>query len=253
MKKMKITQGMLASVFSIVALCLLFISERWITDEFISSLFMTIAISAITTGVFSIFSASIEKQNMEEKVYSAFPVIKKCNEYGMINITSSFPFDNVEIRKDFIDSKEVYVLMNDGKNFISDNIDMIRERFQQNEKETNIILLDYEQNDTMDVLTRKNGHESTPDYYRIKIKEVIDYHLKKAEKGNAHILNVFLNSNYNNLAIIVTDNYAMISLFRVSSGKDIVPHMIFGKNGTEYQKIRKDVVKVCQSSNKVEI
>lgn len=249
----KLNQGMLVSIFLIVALCLLFINERWVTDEFISSMFTTIAVSAVTTGIFSIVSSWIDKQNMEEKVYSAFPVIKKCNEYGMINIATKFPLDNIEIKKDFIDSKEVYVLMNDGKNFISTNIDMISERFQQEEKTTNIILLDYEQKDTIDVLTRKNRHDSTPDYYRNKIKEVIDYHFRKAQRSNLHILNVYLNSNYNTLAIIVTDNYAMISLFRVSSGKDTVPHIIFNKNGSEYEKIRKDVVKVCQCSKKVEI
>lgn len=253
MKKIKISQGMLVSIFLIVALCLLFINERWVTDEFICSLLTAIAVSSVTTAIFSLVSSWIDKQNMEEKVYSAFPVIKKCNEYGMIDITTKFPFDNIEIKKDFIDSKEVYVLMNDGKNFISTNIDMISERFQQEEKTTNIILLDYEQTDTMDVLTRKNGHDSTPGYYRDKIKEVIDYHLKKAQKSNTHIINVCLNSNYNTLAIIVTDNYAMISLFRVSSGKDTVPHIIFNKNGSEYERIRKDVMKVCQFSKKVEI
>lgn len=253
MKKIKISQGMLVSIYIIVALCLLFINEKWVTDDFISSLFTTIAVSAITTGIFSIISSRIDRQNMEEKVYSAFPVIKNCNDYGMISILSKFPFDNIEIKKDFIDSKEVYILMNDGKNFISTNIDMINERFQQEEKTTNIILLDYEQKDTMDVLTRKNGHDSTPDYYRNKIKNVIDYHFKKAQKSSSHILNIYLNSNYNTLAMIVTDNYAMASLFRVSSGKDTVPHIIFKRNGSEYVKIRKDVVKVCQCSKKVDI
>lgn len=253
MKKIKISQGMLVSIFFIIALGLLFINERWVTDEFISSLLTTIAVSGVTTGIFSIISSWIDKQSMEEKVYSAFPVIKKCNEYGMINITTKFPFDNIEIKRDFIDSKEVYILMNDGKNFISTNIDMISERFQQDKKKTNIILLDYEQSDTMAVLTRKNGHDSTPDYYVEKIKEVIGYHFKKAKKSKSHILNVYLNSNYNTLAIIVSDNYAMISLFRVSSGKDIVPHMIFDKNGTEYEKIKADVINVCQCSRKVEI
>lgn len=55
--------------------------------------------------------------------------------------------------------------------------------FNKIKKKTNIILLDYNQKDTMDVLTRKNGHNLTPDYYVDKIKEVMDYHLKKAKKA----------------------------------------------------------------------
>lgn len=62
-----------------------------------------------------------------------------------------------------------------------------------------------------------------------------------------------MNSNYNTLAIIVTDDYAMISLFRVSSDKDIVPHMVFSKNGIEYEKMRNDVMKVCAESRQIEV
>lgn len=252
MKKQKINQTILILVLLIVALLLLFINERWVTDEFISNLFMAIATSAFTTGLFSIFSSFIEKQNMEEKIYSAFPLIKTCNNYGLIDISSKFPFDNEEIKTDFIDSDKVYILMNDGKNFISTNIELITKRLRQDKKETNIVLLDYDQEDTMSVLTRKNGHDSTPDYYIKKIKEVIDYHFKENKRSKEHILNIYLNSNYNTMAIIVSDNYAMISLFRVSSGKDVVPHMTFNKNGTEYEKIKKDVISVCQSSRKAE-
>ncbi len=253
MKRIKISQGMLVSIFLIVALGLLFINERWITDEFISSLLTTIAVSGITTGIFSIVSSWIDKQNMEEKVYSAFPMINVCNKYGLVEISDKFPFDNDEIKKDFINSKKVYIVMNDGKNFITNNTNMIDERFHQDKKETNIVLLDYEQNDVMAVLTRQHGHDSTPDYYVKKIKEVISYHFKKEKRSKNHKLKVYLNSNFNTLAIIVSDNYAMISLFRVSSGKDIVPHMIFNKNGTEYEKIRKDVMKVCAESREIDV
>ena len=95
---------------------------------------------------------------MEEEWFSFFSITQRCNEYGLTDIVSSFPFDDEKFKKDFIDSKKVYILMNDGKNFITSHINMIYDRFQQEQKETNIVLLDYEQRDTMSVLTRKNRH-----------------------------------------------------------------------------------------------
>ena len=41
----------------------------------------------------------------------------------------------------------------------------------------------------MAVLTRKNGHNSTPDYYKDKIKEVINYHFKGRVSNCSHTLN----------------------------------------------------------------
>lgn len=241
---------LLILVILIVSISILFINERWVKDAFLNNLLMALAISGITTGTLTIFSSLFEKENVMELLQTNFSVLKKCNKYGLKDIEEDFPFKDERIKDDFINSETVYILMNDGKNFISSNNEMINSRFQQKEKTTNIILLDYKQEDTMAVLTRKNGHNSTPDYYKDKIKEVINYHFKGRVSNCSHTLNIFLNSNYNTLAMIVSDNYAMISLFRVSSGKDKVPHLVFDKSGEEYKRIKDDIVRVCENSKK---
>lgn len=259
-------------VFLIVSVTLLFFNERWVKDDFIYNLLMTMAISGLTTGLYSIMSAVIERKNMAEILQSekqeiteilesekqgvmdilqsCFYIANRCQKYGLKDIDKQFPLENEKIKSDFIESETVYILMNDGKSFFSSQGELLKKRYSEDGKETNIVLLNYEQEDTMSVLTRKNGHDNKPDYYKDKIKEVIDYHLRKVEKSDTHLLNIYLNSNYNTLAMIVTDNYAMISLFRVSSGKDEVPHLIFDKSGAEYERIRNDVIKVCKKSRK---
>lgn len=226
----------------------LFVNERYVGDEFVYNLLMTLAISGITTAVFSLLSDLFEDKSVEELLKEQFSILGICQEYGLIDIKKSFPFEDKEIKKDFIHSDKVYILMNDGKSFFSSNTELIEARFKMKNKETNIILLDYGQADTMSVLTRKNKHNSSQDYYVLKIKEVISYHLKNVQLGNKHKLNLYLNSNYNTLAMIVTDNYAMLSIFRVSSGKDIVPHFIFRKGGEEYEKVKADIEKVINQS-----
>lgn len=248
-------------VFLICCVALLFFNERWVKDEFLYNLLMTIAISGLTTVIYSIVSSLIErksvteilqseKQEITEILQSCIQTANRCQEYGLKDIDKRFPLENEKIKSDFIESETVYILMNDGKNFFSSQGELLKKRYSEDGKKTNIVLLNYEQEDTMSVLTRKNGHGNKPDYYKDKIKEVIDYHLTKVEKRDTHILNIYLNSNYNTLAMIVTDNYAMISLFRVSSGKDEVPHLIFDKSGSEYERIRNDIVKVCRNSRK---
>lgn len=232
----------------LISLIILVINIQFVDNELISNLLNTIAISAMTSGVFSIFSNLIKRDSIEGILEKYFPVISTCKEYGLDNIYTRFPLDNIKIQEDFINSENIYIVMNDGKSFISNNISLFNKRLQKSNKTTNIVLLDYKQEDIMSILTRKNGHENE-NYYKDKIRGVINYHLKNAEKNETHKINIFLNSNYNTMAMLIMDNYAIISLFRVSSGKDIVPHIVFNKEGSEYGKILRDVQRLCSNSN----
>lgn len=233
----------------LVSIIVLLVGEKWIKETFFQNLFTAIGVSGITTGMFSIFSSALEIKNMTEIVHSDFKILDVCNSYGLKYIGDHFPFDETELEDDFINSKEVFVLMNDGKNFLSEKT--FNKRIQKKEKKTNVILLNYDQEDSISVLTRKNGHDARPDYYKDKIKGVIEYHLKKDNLADSHSLKVYLNSNYNTLAIVMTDNYAMYSIYRVSTRKDEVPHFVFKKGGIEYEKIKNDLMKVCETSKRL--
>lgn len=207
---------------------------------------MTISISGITTGLFAIFSSLIEKNAVLDSLEKSFPILKECQLYGLDKISLSFPLDEAEYRNDFINSNTVSIVMNDAKAFISGNNKLIEERLVKKNNITNFIILDYKKTDLMTVLTEKNGHKD--DYYAKKIEGVIDYDLKNLKRDSSHVLNTYLNANYTTMAILLSDNYAMISLFRVSSGKDNVPHIVFRKGGSEYQKIWDDINKLCSSN-----
>ena len=241
----------------IVAVGALFINERYMKakDIMIYNLIMTVAITLLTTAIFSFFSDLFRSNDVEKIASQNFSVLKYCQEYGLYGIYEKFPLEIEEIERDFINSKEIYIVMNDAKAFISSNMPLLEKRISSRSHSTNFILQDYNKNDIMSALTRKNGHMEDPDYYKNKIKNLIEYHMKDLNKkcNKNHTLSVYLNQNYNTLAMILTDNYAMMSIYRVAPGKTRVPHFVFVKGKTEYDDIHKDVLKIKELANKIEL
>lgn len=227
-------------IYALLGACaLLFVEERWIKDVFFKELAKTTAISLATTAFIYFFSSHFQEKNVEEILLNYFPIINTCHKYGLIDISTRFPVEEIKFEKDIIHSKHVTIVMNDGKSFISSNAKLLKDRVQVPGHSTDFILQDYLCDDIMSVLTRKNGHEGT--YYKDKIKTVVDYDIGRLNKEEKHCINVYFNSNYNTMAIILTDNYAMISLYRVASGKSTVPHLVFKKGHKEYAEISFDV------------
>lgn len=128
-KKYGINNSFLILGFLLVSAILLFVNERWIEDEFLNNLIMTLAISGITTGIFSFLSFLIEKKDVMEILKSSFCIINKTQKYGLKDIDKGFPFDDEKIASDFVESKTIYILMNDGKNFFSSQTELLKKRY----------------------------------------------------------------------------------------------------------------------------
>lgn len=145
--------------------------------------------------------------------------------------------------------------MNDAKAFISSHTILLKERMNVKKRNTTFVLQDYNTPDIMSALTRKNGHIEDEDYYKRKIQSVIKYHLVplKEECDNTSEFSAFLNTNYNTLAIILTDNYAMVSIYRIAPGKSRVPHFVFKKGNKEYNDTYSDVIKIVENAKKIEL
>ena len=253
MRKIK-AKTLVVLIAIIMSLLLLFINEHFMkADTVFYNLILTVAVTLLTTSIISWLSDKFLDNSINEIASANFSVLKDCQEYGLTGIYSSFPLDIPQIKNDFSQSRDLYVVMNDAKAFISSNMPLIENRIKNTKGKTVFILQDYSQSDIMSALTRKNGHIENENYYTEKIKSVIDYHLKKMRNinRNGHNVEVYLNSNYNTLAIILSDNYAMISVYRVASGKTSVPHFVFSRKGEEYKKISDDIHKILTSSRQI--
>ncbi len=250
-RKKKIKVFLIAFAISMLGL---YLNERYVknSDYLFYTIILTVCVSIVVTTILSCFESFLGN-NIDDIAEYNFRVLKTCNEYGLQGIYKLFPLDNDEVKKDFVHSREVFIVMNDAKSFISNNPLIFEDRVKNPFNKTYFILQDYTQNDIMKVLTRKNGHEDNPKYYIDKIKNVIKYDIEKIlfeKKNSSHDLIVYLNSNYNTLGIVLTDNFAMVSLYRVSSGKSSVPHFIFKKGFSEYECVKKDVCNIIKASKR---
>lgn len=237
----------------IISLLMLFLNESFVKElnNVIYILVLTIGVTLSTNSVAAFISDRFKDNELSEIARQNFSALKYCQEYGLIGIYKGFPLEDENIRKEFINSKNFYLVMNDGKNFISNNKELFEERIKIKSHATNIIIQDYNQKDIMTALTQKNGHEG--DYYKDKIMNLINYDIKnlRSKCNDKHNFSLYLNPNYNTLAILLTDNYAMISIYRIASGKNQVPHFVFKKDSIEYNYIEQDVKNVIQISKPV--
>ena len=250
-------------IYIAIAFGLLFFNEIVVTNKYseLYTTLFTIGITLIVTIVISFidntcFDNEIEiatQQNIKTAEEN-FSVLKDCHDYGLIGIYEKFPITTEEVKNDFINSQSVHIAMNDGKNFFNDNRSLFLERVAIDTLSTTFIVQNYGKSDIMGVLARKNNHKD--DYYASKIKNFITDQIENdliIKKSRDHEIEVYLNSNYNTLAIIVTDNFAMYSIYRVSSGKTTVPHYVFKKDSNEYKSIKDDIENILKDNNKIKI
>lgn len=247
MKKIK-SKTLLLLICGVAATTGLLLNEYYIKEKdiLIYNLVMTVSVTLLTTAIFSFFSNMFTTNDVEEVASKNFTALKYCQEYGLKGIYEKFPLELDEIQKDFIDSKNLFIVMNDAKAFISSNMLLLENRIKTKNKNTTFIIQDYETEDIMSALTRKNGHIEDPDYYKNKIINLIQYHMKELNRkcNKSHNLSVYLNPNYNTLAMILSDKYAMLSIYRVAPGKTRVPHFVFECGKKEYDDVYNDIIKI---------
>lgn len=249
-KKTNTSTIILVLAMLFISVLILFINKQYVADEFLSDFLKALSISGIVTGVFSFISERLHTNRVEEILKNELPVLQDTSNIGLNSILYDWPFSLDGFKNDFIKSKDVYVIMNDGKAFLSKFTTQFSERANSSTGKTVFILLDYEKDDLMGVLTRKNEHENDVDYYKRKIPGVITYEIKHLvdAKDKKHKIEVYLNPNYQPLSVVVTENYAAYSIFRNSLEKGQVPHFLFRKGGAEYEKTKADVMKTIDKS-----
>lgn len=122
MRKIK-AKTLVVMISIIMSLLLLFINEHFMkADAVFYNLILTVAVTLLTTSIISWLSDKFLDNSINEIASTNFSVLKDCQEYGLTGIYSSFPLDIPQIKKDFSQSRDLYVVMNDAKAFISSNM-----------------------------------------------------------------------------------------------------------------------------------
>ena len=239
-------------IFPVVSLaiivCLYFsykISDRFL-QQFVISLLISILTALIVNFITYLIAKNDYKEAYKELVGNNIPFLYKLNNKGLVDFDKVFPLEIDIYRKDFLESKEVTLVMNDGKLFITNNITLFKRRLKEKDKTTRFIFINPDSEDSISVLTRKNDHSDDPSYYKDKIKE-FSQEIEKYEKDPTHKVEVLYHNYFTTMGILLTDSYAMISLYRISPGKDTVPNLIFKKNDEEeceFCRIKDDIQRI---------
>ena len=132
MKPQKIKSYQLL-ILEVISLAILFVNESFFINinNTIYIIILTIGVTLSTNVLAAYISDKYKNNDLNDIAAKNFVVLKSCQDYGLINIQKEFPLDSEEIQNDFVDSKNVYIIMNDAKRFISDNTLLIEKRLKK--------------------------------------------------------------------------------------------------------------------------
>lgn len=220
------------------------------SDEFIKSISLAVFSTGLVMFIYEYIYSTRGEKYFEELIGEKIPIYLKMKSKGIEDISDSFEIDKYQDK--IINSKVMTVVMNDGKSFIGHNSYIFKRRLKLKNKETNFVLLD-PRSEIVSFLNKKNGKQD-PHYYQRKIVDVIKEILHDFDIDKGHKVNVYVHEMFNTMSVLRFDDIAMISLYRLSPGKSIVPHIEFRNVGgdSEYTEIVEDVDKLIKISDRID-
>ncbi|MCR9850326.1 hypothetical protein, partial [Vibrio antiquarius] len=208
-----------------------------------TSIFILLTISFYVNEKIKFHTNAEIKQLVHEK----FPVLVDMEKQGFINTIYSNNMKENSV--DIVNSETLYLVMNDGKNFIANNSGALSERFRKDNKKTVVILLDPESS-SQDFLCHKNRKDSG--HYKVKVLDAIKSMKNYLDYGSEkHELLVYLYEYPFSLNIVATNECAVIGIYRNSAGNfGAPPSYVYSSKGTEYESIMGDVHRLIENSEK---
>ena len=85
----------------LISICLLFITERWIDDYFLQSLFNAIAVSGIISSIFTITNNKIERGYLNDVMKHHLPILYKLMKNSVIDYGHDYFFEKRNLKMIF--------------------------------------------------------------------------------------------------------------------------------------------------------
>jgi hypothetical protein len=184
---------------------------------------------------------SVTNYEVKELIEKHFPKMLKIEKIGLEEVTYKNGMESLGI--DIVDTPDLYIVMNDGKNFFTNNSKELSARFKQGKRNTVVILLS-DKAESEKILNERNK-KFEDGYYGRKIRESIkDYLSFHKDAPASNILKIY-QYNYNfTMSIVATNEVAIIGTYRNAAGKSLAPpHFVFKNTGDncEYENIKSDI------------
>ncbi|KJZ13831.1 hypothetical protein TW85_11570 [Marinomonas sp. S3726] len=209
-----------------------------------SSLFVALTVSYFINKKV----AAATNFEVTELIDAKFPKLLQIDEIGLDRIIYENNMESVGV--DLTEPAELFIAMNDGKNFFTNNSRKLSERFKKEHRKTTVILMSPE-SESEKILNTRNGKKDNG-YYSNKIKDATrdfeEFHKDSPESNHLEIRYFDFNVS---MSVVVTDEVAIVGLYRNSAGKSLTPpSFVFKNNGDsgEYANIFKDVNNLVKAS-----
>jgi hypothetical protein len=185
---------------------------------------------------------------IKQLISKQFPMLVEFEKIGLLKtIYNNHMMPN---NIDIVNTDSLIIIMNDGKNFITNNSNELCKRFKMPLKQTKLILLN-DNSDSEKSLCQRHAKEQN--HYKNKINDTIQMvqgYLRNSPPE--HKLEIYKYDYNFPLSVVFTSEVAIVGTYRNSTGKfDAPPSYIYSANGTEYLNIKEDIKRLIEDSKKI--
>ena len=208
------------AILVIVGLVLFLAQSYWLKQNTFSyNAVGNIASAAVIGGLLSLIQQAILRKDEEQNLLKLFGISNSIKESGIEEImTDSHDY---AYRDMILKSKELHIIMNDGRHWVETNSPSLEIRFGLQGTLTEMFLVDPE-SDFCKALAKKTGYmiEDLKSKIQMSIKLLNDAYEKSAKKGD---LKIYYLKNYPTHTLFYSEDTIIETPYQTASGRNIVP------------------------------
>ncbi len=248
----KFVNWLAIATFTILSLLLLILSIL-IEDVFWSTVFNQLSTILLISGIWAIIYEMFLRTDFiritdenTEKIINYVRVSDEMEKLGLLEIREdSLTFDYKPM---FLESKELDIVINHGRTWVSRNSFILRKRFQDPTKKTRIFML-HPDSPMIEVISRKEGLPVSG--VKDKISDAIRMLNEiRTETTQLEIYGHFL---FNPFSILLADEYAVSTGYYFALGRRTVPLYKFGpiEGDCFFKVIKEDIEALIDFSEEI--
>lgn len=219
-----------ASLIMVIIGLVSFIVGIVVDAETVSVVFKELGAVLLISGTVSILQQNFNKKKERQDLGEILKIRQDILESGLMEIftdTKDFSF-----RQPLKSSRKFIAIMNDGRRWVDNNLEELKERFNTKGTETVFFLVDP---DGLFIPALAKKTDYSEERLKEKIEETVN-NLNNAftQSGRKGSLSIHFLKNYPTESVYYFDNEVVVSQYQNASGKSTVPALKYSyKAGTE--------------------
>ena len=264
-------KGIIITLVAILISIILFIiiGTQNLEDKLLGDILNNIALTIlITSTIGAAYNFTFKNEIVKDVGQDVRHQLDNYRNFEKIGLSTVYPDSKRFNFSNFIvESKKIIVIINDGKAWKSTYEMDFKERLSKKDLETIFIFPNYNLDEINTLMLRKTGHVDDENYIKNKVNLVIRSLTEL--KSEQHKLAFYKHDLFNTSTIMLSENEIILSPYRLSRGKDVIPLYIYKSlkrdcvncldctikqsAKTEYCNIKRDVESLLEESKIIEL